>query len=110
ARHGAPLVALATVGPEDAYTIVLDAGQIERSRAYAWAARRGLTAKLPQIDGELLIPPLAWGLGPTPVPRPEPITVAVGEPIDTSAWRDHVDDDQAMLELRNEVRDRLAAE
>src|SRR5690554_1411677 len=33
ARHGAPLVALATVGPEDAYTIVLDAGQIERSRA-----------------------------------------------------------------------------
>jgi 1-acyl-sn-glycerol-3-phosphate acyltransferase len=99
--HGAPLVPLATVGPEEAVSIVFDSDDVVR-----WAARAGLQSWLPR--GDLLLPPLAWGIGPTPIPRPVKFRIALGAPIETAAFRQRAGDEDTLRMLRDKVRARLA--
>jgi len=50
------------------------------------------------------LPPLARGLGPTLLPRPERLYFGFGEPIDTARFDGRADDDASARALRDEVR------
>lgn len=107
-RHGYPILPFASVGAEEAYDIWIDADDILASPIGRLLTMAGLT------DGVLrhgeAIPPLARGLGLTALPRPERFYFGVCPPIDTTVYAGREDDDRAVFELRDHVRDAVRDE
>ncbi len=105
-KHRYPIQPFASVGADDAWDILWDAGDWQRSRL------RPLLERLPlwkiAKQGEE-IPPIVRGMGLSSVPRPEPFYFAVGPAIDTAPYCGSEDDDEAMLVLRNSVADAVKA-
>ena len=56
------------------------------------------------------IPPLARGIGPTLIPRPEKFYFAFGDPIDTTRFKGRHDDQSTLFALRAEVQEALSAQ
>ena len=52
----------------------------------------------------LPLPPIAHGIGPTLIPRPERLYFWFGDPIDTVRFEGRAEDDDAARRLRDEVR------
>ena len=102
AAHGYPIVPFAAVGAEEAYRIALDAGEIMASPLGKLLRATGLADKY--LRGGEELPPLALGLGPTLIPRPERFYFSFGKPISTARYRGQVDDLAAMHALRDRVR------
>jgi hypothetical protein len=89
-------VPFGAVGAEETYDIVLDAD------SPVLAPLRGLVER---IGGRSeLIPPLARGLGPTPLPRPQRFYFAFGEPVATQPWAGQENDEHSLRALRDQVR------
>lgn len=92
---GCPIIPVSSIGVEDSFDIVLDADSLAlrplrrllESRGFRW--------------GELALP-IARGIGPTPIPRPERYYFRLGAPIDTSQYASRADD-AALGALRDEV-------
>jgi 1-acyl-sn-glycerol-3-phosphate acyltransferase len=93
---GCPIVPFGAVGAEEAYDIVLDADSRVMAPARAVFARLGGRPEL--------MFPVARGLGPTLLPRPERFYFAFGEPIDTSRWSGRADDERALRAVRDRTR------
>ncbi len=89
-----PIVPFAAVGVEEMFDIVAD----ERTP--------GLAHVYPIISRllGLPLPPIAHGIGPTLIPRPERLYFWFGEPIDTGRFDGRAEDDDAARQLRDEVR------
>ncbi|MFT4570654.1 MAG: 1-acyl-sn-glycerol-3-phosphate acyltransferase [Hyphomicrobiaceae bacterium] len=102
-EHGYPISPFASVGAEEAYNILIDANDIMASPIGTLLARIGATEKYLR-SGEA-IPPLARGLGPTLLPRPERFYFGFGERIDTTQYDGRADDEDALYDLRDRVRD-----
>lgn len=101
AEHGYPIVPFGAIGVEDAYDIHLDGDS--PLMAPARAVARLLTGR-PEM-----VPPMATGIGPTPLPRPERFYFGFGAPIQTTGIGDP--GDPAVIEtLRDEVRAAVEAE
>lgn len=95
-EHRCPVVPFAAVGAEDAYDILVDGDHPLRAVGRALARR---------VDGrEDMVFPIARGLGPTPVPKPERFYFAFGPPIATTALARRKDRPAAAALLRDEVR------
>ncbi len=107
-RYGYPILPFASVGVEDAFDIWIDADDVLASPIGQLLTRAGLTGNLLR-DGEA-IPPLARGLGLTMLPRPERLYFGILPPIDTTSYAGREDDDRAVLELRDRVRDAIRDE
>lgn len=99
--HGYPIVPFAQVGVDFAYDVVVDADDVRRSPLGALLRRVGVWEGLLR-RGEAL-PPLARGLGPTLVPRPERLYFAVGRAIEVDHLRGRADEAAAAWELRRSV-------
>lgn len=101
-QHGYPIQPFASVGADDVWDILWDAGNWQRGRL------KPLLRRLPLWDlakqGEE-IPPLVRGIGLSAVPRPEPFYFLLGEPISTLDYRGRENDDDAMMALRDQVAD-----
>lgn len=92
---GCPIVPFGAVGAEDSYDILVDADNS------AFAPIRGVVERL---GGRWsIVPPVAKGIGPTPLPRPERFYFAFGEPIETRQWAGQ-DVDHAARAVRDQVR------
>ena len=95
-EHGCPIVPFGAVGADDTYDILLDAGHPIA------APVRALVERLGGRGDEL--PPIARGIGPTPVPRPERFYFAFGEPIATDDFAGRADDQRALRVVRDRTR------
>ncbi|GAA2136678.1 lysophospholipid acyltransferase family protein [Actinomadura napierensis] len=97
---GCQIIPFGSVGVEEMFTTVLDAGSPllapVRPLARAVLGERGMR------DDVLM--PVSRGIGPTPVPRPQRLYFGFGEPIDTSLWAGRADDDRAVTEVRDLTR------
>jgi 1-acyl-sn-glycerol-3-phosphate acyltransferase len=107
-RHGYPIIPFASVGVEEAYDIVWDAQDMLNSPLGKLLSRTGITKEYLR-DGEV-IPPLARGLGFSILPRPERLYFGFTERIDTSRYDGREDDDEAVFDLRDRVRDAIRDE
>ena len=92
-EFGYPVVPFAAVGVEEMFDIVADHRTPGLTHVYAVISR---------LVG-LPLPPIAHGIGPTLIPRPERLYFWFGEPIDTVRFDGRADDDAAR-QLRDEVR------
>ncbi|MEI7891558.1 MAG: lysophospholipid acyltransferase family protein [Myxococcales bacterium] len=97
------IVPVASVGAEECYRILLDADDIARL-----PLGKQLLAKAPRHD--VSFPTLVSGLFGTPLPRPQRFYFSFGHPIESAPYKDRTDNDEAVFELREEVRVALEAE
>lgn len=97
---GCPIVPFGSVGVEEMFTPLLESG----SRLLAPARALGRVVMGERGKRDDLLPPVSRGLGLTPIPRPERLYFGFGEPIDTTPWAGHADDDAAVSEVRDLVR------
>ncbi|MGW1741834.1 lysophospholipid acyltransferase family protein [Nocardia sp. NPDC001965] len=88
---GVPIVPVAMVGVDDAYDIVADKDDRLLRPLRQLVEALGIHAEL--------TPPLVRGIGLTPIPRPERFYFTAGTPIDTGAWRDTGNIDEAAGQL-----------
>ncbi len=107
-RHGYPIVPFASVGVEEAYDIVWDADDVLNSPLGKLLSRTGVAKEFLR-DGEA-IPPLARGLGLSMMPRPERLYFGFTPRIDTAQYDGREDDDEAVYDLRDKVRDAIRDE
>lgn len=101
AQYRYPIQPFASIGADDAFSILLDSGDLKGSPLARLVKNTDIWGKLLKYGDE--IPPLVRGVALSPIPRPEPFFFIFGEPIDTSAYRKKIHDDQAMMELRDKV-------
>jgi 1-acyl-sn-glycerol-3-phosphate acyltransferase len=93
-EFGYPIVPFAAVGAEEMYDVIADADT---------PGYRQVSGLMKRLVG-LPLPPLARGIGPTLLPRPERLYFRFAEPIDTTRFGGRADDDGAARALRDEVR------
>jgi 1-acyl-sn-glycerol-3-phosphate acyltransferase len=89
-----PIVPFAAVGAEEMLDILADRDT---------AVLHPVAALTKRLVG-LPLPPLARGIGPTMVPRPERLYFWFGQPIDTARLEGRGADDDAARRLRDEVK------
>lgn len=99
-ENGYDIVTVAQVGQEDAFDIVMDGDEIMDSRFGDWLREKGIAEKYLK-DGETVFP-LARGIGPTFIPRPERQYYAFGNRISTKQYEGKVTE-----EILWEVRDKV---
>jgi len=107
-KHQYPIIPVASLGADDAFDVVLDAYDFMRTPV----ARRILKSKLisnQTANGDLLMP-LAKGIGPTLIPRPEKFYFSFGEPIDTRPYAGQENNKERLWQLRYQVMQSLERE
>lgn len=100
-QHRYSITPFASVGPDDAYTILIDANDIMQTPLWRVLQRTGIASEYLR-DGDAVMP-IARGLGLSPFPRPERFYFAFGKPIETAALEGRTRSTRAMLALRAEV-------
>ncbi|MEW6268035.1 MAG: lysophospholipid acyltransferase family protein [Thermodesulfobacteriota bacterium] len=95
-EFGYPIVPFSAVGAEDAYDILLDADDLLATPL--GPVLRRLVAR-PE-----LIPPIARGIGPTALPRPERLYFHFGEPVETRHLAGRQDEEEVAFAVREKVR------
>jgi len=103
AEHDYLIQPFASIGAEEAYSILLDADDMQKLPFLKVIKNTRLWKKFLKHGDE--IPPLSRGVALSPVPRPEPFFFIFGEAIETSAYRKKIHDDEAMAELRDTVQE-----
>jgi len=102
-QHGVPIVPFASVGVEDMFEIVVDAGDILRSPVGDLLRALGITEQPWFRHGEVL-PPIARGRGPGSLPRLERQYFLFGKPISTDDYAGRHEDRDACFALRERVK------
>ena len=100
-EHGYDIIPFASVGCDESYTILFDGDDFQSSRAGRWLLERPRLNKL--LRGGDTFMPLARGLGPTLLPRPEPFWFMIGKPIPTGEYAGREDDREALWDLRSKA-------
>ncbi len=100
-QYGYPIMPFASVGPEDAWDIWVDADDIENSPISNLLDITGLSKGLLREND--LIPPISRGLGLTAIPRPEKFYFSFGKPIATKHFDGQHDDPELLMDLRGKV-------
>lgn len=100
-EHGYDIIPFASVGCDESYTILFDGDDFQNSRAGRWLLGRSHLNNL--LRGGDTFMPLARGLGPTLLPRPEPFWFMIGKPIPTGEYAGREDDREALWDLRNKA-------
>jgi 1-acyl-sn-glycerol-3-phosphate acyltransferase len=100
-EHGYDIVPFGSVGPDESYRILFDAGDVTRTGwLHALAERLGLLRLTRNGD---LLPPLAIGVGPTLIPRPQKYYFGFGPRIATEHLRGRQNDEAAVWSVRERV-------
>lgn len=100
-EHGYDIIPFGSVGPDESYKILLDANDFT---APGWRRRLAEKTGLMKAtrDGDL-IPPLAMGLGPTLIPRPQRYYFGFGARIPTAHLQGQHTDRDAVWAVREQV-------
>jgi hypothetical protein len=100
-EHGYDIVPFGSVGPDEAYDIVLDANDIMHSRLWKWLAARYPLEEWTR--GGDMIPPLPRGIGLSWLPRPQRYYFGFGQRISTRGLRGKASDEHTLWTLREKV-------
>jgi len=100
-EHGYDIIPFGSVGPDESYRILLDADELQRTKAWQWLARRLPLNELTR--GGDMIPPLARGLGVSLLPRPQRYYFGFGARIPTAQLQGQQDDKARVWALREQV-------
>lgn len=95
-EYGVTIVPFAAVGIEDAFDVVYDADDL-----YKTPVGGILEALRVRKD---IVPPVALGLGPTLLPRPERLYFHFGEPVETRHLKGREGDDEVCRGVRDAVK------
>ena len=95
-KHGCPIVPFSAVGAEENFDIVWDADNLAASPIGPLLQRLGLS-------DEMFLP-IAKGIGPTPIPRPQRLYFRFGQPISTAELAGDFENTATCLALREKVR------
>lgn len=101
-EHGYRIIPFAAVGAEDCYDILLDANDVMGSRIVQWLKKSKLGERLIGDGAQLF--PLARGLGPTMIPRPERFYYSFGQPIETKGYGGDSDNPEVLATVRDAVK------
>lgn len=80
-----PIIPIASLGGDEIYNILFDKKEIMESKLGTWLKDSGIADKY--LRGGAFIPPILKGVGPTLIPKPQPIFYSFGKPIDTSKYK-----------------------
>ncbi|MFM1875951.1 MAG: hypothetical protein RL266_1688 [Bacteroidota bacterium] len=103
-ESGYDIITVAQVGQEDAYDIVMDGDEIMDSKFGDWLREKGIAEKYMK-DGDTVFP-LARGIGPTLIPRPEKQYYAFGTRISTKEYEGKTDE-ETLWGVRTRVENQL---
>lgn len=107
-EHDYDIIPFASLGPDDAFDIVLDANDVTGSSAWQWLNKKLPLDKVTR-QGDM-IPPLVRGLGPSLLPKPERFYFGFGQRISTAHLRGQEDNKEALWALRQQVAGSIEAE
>lgn len=107
-EHGYPIVPMASVGPENAWSILYDADDFLKSRLGRLFQNNRMLSKIMR-NGEV-IPPIARGIGPTLIPRPERFYFSFGQPIETAPFAGKAHDRAVLYGIRKAVGDSITGQ
>lgn len=100
-EHGYDIIPFGSVGPDESYRILLDANDLLKE---GWrrdlAEKTGLLAMTRNGD---FVPPIALGLGPTLIPRPQRYYFGFGERISTAHLQGQQHDKDIVWAVREQV-------
>lgn len=99
--HGYDILPFAAVGCDESWQIRYDADDFAASRVGQWLLGRPPVARL--LRGGDLLMPVATGLGPTVLPRPEPFHFRIGAPIRTEHLQGQQQDPAAQWAVREQT-------
>lgn len=99
-KHGYPIQPFASIGADDAYSILMDATAVQDSRLLRFVTDT-LGVKVRKDAEEF--PPIARGLGLTVLPRPERFHYVIGRAISTARYRGRENDKPTLLRIRDHV-------
>jgi 1-acyl-sn-glycerol-3-phosphate acyltransferase len=107
-RYGYKIVPSASVGGDNAFSILYDANDILNSALGKRLFKINALKKLTR-DGEA-IPPVVRGIGPSLFPRPERLYYSFGEPVDTAPWAGGDKEEATVFEVRGIVEDAMKSQ
>lgn len=99
--HGYDIIPFASLGCDEAYSILFDGEDFRQSRIGKWLLKNERINDFLR-DGDVFMP-IARGLGPTSIPRPQPFYFAIGSPIATHDYQGQEDDPEILWKVRNQV-------
>lgn len=100
-EHGYDIIPFGSVGPDESFDILFDANDVQQSALWKWlAARSGLDKATRNGD---MIPPIARGLGPTMIPRPQRYYFGFGQRIPTAHLQGKSQEKEVLWQVREEV-------
>jgi 1-acyl-sn-glycerol-3-phosphate acyltransferase len=100
-EHGYTITPYATVGAEEAFSVLLDSRDYMTTPVGRVLAATGIAERYLRRGEEF--PPLVKGVGLTMVPRPEKLYFSVGKPIDMARYRGSADDPSVQKRARDRV-------
>lgn len=100
-RHGYDIIPFGALGADECYTILADADDLQQRSPLRQL--RQTTAMPAFLRGGDMIPPLAHGIGPTPLPRPQRLYFGFGQRIPTSPYAGRENDEAILWQVRNQV-------
>ncbi len=103
-EHGYQVIPIASVGPDYAFSILLDGDQVLNSPVGSLLRWTGLSQRFLR-NGEMLYP-VVRGIGPTPLPRPERFFIKFGTPIDSARFHRKATREN-VLAFRGQVEEQL---
>ncbi len=95
-QHGYTIVPFAAIGAEDAFDLKMDTNDLMNTHIGGFVRALGLR--------EELVWPIATGIGPTPLPRPQRFYFKICPPIETEMFQDDFECKKTRLELRGQVQ------
>lgn len=99
--HGYDILPFASVGCDESWRIRYDGDDWQASRIGQWLLRQPRIASA--LRGGDIFMPLATGIGPTPLPRPEPFHFRIGAPIRTEHLQGQAQDPAVQWTVREQT-------
>jgi 1-acyl-sn-glycerol-3-phosphate acyltransferase len=103
------ILPFASVGVENAFSIVFDRNDLMKSFLGKIIKQTGILKDAALKDGEN-IPPITRGLGLTMFPRPERLYFSFGEPIDTTPFKGNHEDKETLFTVRKMVANSIESQ
>jgi 1-acyl-sn-glycerol-3-phosphate acyltransferase len=101
-QYAYDIIPIVNVGGDDAYEIVKDPEEVVPDNFWGKLFKKTSVYKKFLKEGQI-IPPIAYGLGETVIPRPVKLYLAFGKRIGTKRFKKEADNKAYQWQLRNEV-------
>ena len=107
-EHQYPIIPVAALGADDAYDVVWDAYDLMESKVGQLLLKNKRINSV--LRGGDLVMPLAKGVGPTLIPKPEKFYFLLGDPIHTDRFQGQHKNKEVQWQLRKEVMERIESQ